>query len=164
MRLVPGLLQTEAYARAINREGKRGQAPDEIERLVHMRLQRQQILYRERPPTLHAVIDEAVLYRLIGGREVMRGQLTVLTAQRPHVTVQVLPLSAGAHESIDGPLTLMRLPGEPDVAYADGWARGQVIDTPEEMLRAQQAFEQLATLALPPDMSVDMIEACMEEL
>jgi hypothetical protein len=59
---------------------------------------------------------------------------------------------------------LIRLPGEPDVAYADGWARGQVIDTPEEMLRAQQAFEQLATLALPPDMSVDMIEACMEEL
>jgi hypothetical protein len=164
MRLVPGLLQTEAYVRSINQAVNRHLRPEEIERLVEVRIRRQKIFEREQPPTLHAIIDEAVLYRQVGGPGTMRAQLSALVATRPYVTVQVLPLSTGAHQSIDGPLTIMRLPDEPDVAYADGWARGQVIDTPEEVFRAQQAFAQIAALALPPDISAELIEACMEEV
>jgi hypothetical protein len=164
MRIVPGLLQTEAYIRALNRTGDRRLTADEIERLVQMRIRRQKILYREHPPTLHAIIDEAVLYRQVGDAATMHGQLAALTSPLPHVTVQVLPLSAGSHESTAGPLTVLHVPNEPDVAFADGWARGQVVDTPEDVFRAQQAFEQLAALALPPDMSAELIEACMEEI
>ncbi len=164
MRIVPGLLQTEAYARAINQVPGRSLSPNEIERLVRIRIQRQEIFDRESPTRLHSIIDEAVLCRRIGDSDVMRGQLTALTTPRPSVTVQVLPLSVGSHDSVGGPLIIMRLPDEPDVAYADGWARDQVIDTAAEVFRAQQAFEQLAALALPPDMSTEMIQAYAEEV
>jgi Domain of unknown function (DUF5753) len=93
----------------------------------------------------------------------MREQLTALTDVRPSVIVQVLPFSAGTHEAIGGPFTVMRLPGEPDIAYSDGWSQGQIIDTPSEVIRAHHAFEQLAALALPPDLSVEMIQVCAEE-
>jgi hypothetical protein len=127
-------------------------------------MQRQEILQRSKPPTLHAIVDEAVLCRRIGTAQVMRDQLRSLATSRANVTVQVLPFSTGAHESVGGPLIILQLPGEPAVAYADGWARGQVIDTPAEVLRAQRAFQQLATLALPPDMSAEMIRSYAEEI
>jgi transcriptional regulator with XRE-family HTH domain len=163
MRLVPGLLQTEAYARAVNQVPGRALPPNEIERLVQVRMRRQQIFERANPTRLHAVIDEAVLGRRIGNVQVMRDQFAKLTEPRSSVTVQVLPLSAGTHDSVGGPLTVMRLADEPDLAYADGWARGRLIDTPAEVFRAQQAFEQLTALALPPDMSAEMIQAYAEE-
>lgn len=129
-RVVPGLLQTEAYVRAVHEVRRRTLTPDEIERLVQIRLRRQQIFCRKPPPTLHAVIDEAVLCRHVGDATVMREQFGTLVDHRPSVTIQVLPFTAGLHESLGGPLTVMRLPNEPEVAYADGWAGGQIIDTP----------------------------------
>lgn len=164
MRVVPGLLQTEGYARAINVVPGRPLLPEELDRVVQTRMRRQEILHGERPTTLHAIIDEAVLCRRIGDTNVMRDQLLALTTPRPNVVVQVLPFSAGTHDSLIGPLTIMQLPGEPDVAYTDSWASGQVIDTPAEVHRAHKAFEQIAALALPPDMSVEMIQAYVEEL
>jgi hypothetical protein len=164
LRVVPGLLQTEGYARAVNQTPGRYIASAEIDRLVEVRMQRQKIFEREQPPTLHAILDEAILCRRIGTSAIMRQQLTALTTPRHSVTVQVLPFSAGNHDSIVGPLTVMRMPGEPDIAYTDGWAQSQVIDTPAEVFRAHQAFQQLAALALPPDMSAEMIQAYAEEV
>ncbi|MGH3374046.1 MAG: Scr1 family TA system antitoxin-like transcriptional regulator [Actinoallomurus sp.] len=164
MRLIPGLLQTEAYARAVNQRQGQYVSPDDLEHAIEMRLQRQRILNGEAPTTLHAILDEAVLCRRIGDAEVMRAQLRALTVRRQHVTIQILPFWAGTNEFVGGPLTLLHIPGEPDVAYADGWAHGLVIDTPAEVLRAERAFEQLAALALPPDMSVEIIQAYVEEL
>ncbi|MEV5746265.1 helix-turn-helix transcriptional regulator [Actinoallomurus sp. NPDC052308] len=163
MRVVPGLLQTPAYARALNQMPGRELPPQELDGVVRRRMERQQILDRENAPTLHTVIDEAVLCRRIGDCQVMREQLAALCRSRPNVTVQVLPFSAGSHDAVTGPITLMRLPDEPDVAYADGWPEGQLIDTPAEVFRAQQAFEQVATLALPPDLTREMIQAYLEE-
>jgi transcriptional regulator with XRE-family HTH domain len=164
MRLVPGLLQIESYARAVNQVPGRSLSADELNRLVQMRMRRQAILDREHPTMLHMVIDEAALCRRIGDQQVMRDQLGALLMPRESVTIQVLPFTAGVHDSVGGPLILLRLPGEPDVAYADGWARGQVIDTPAEIFRAQQAFQQVAAMALPPDMSAEMIHAYAEEV
>jgi hypothetical protein len=164
MRLVPGLLQTEAYARAINEVPGHTHSPAEIGALVQKRMRRQEIFDRDRPPSLHAIIDEAVLCRRIGDPQTMRDQLSALVSPRPSVTIQVLPFSAGAHESLGGPLIILHLPDEPAAAYADGWARGQVIDTPAEVFRAQRTFEQLAALALPPEMSVEMIASYAEEI
>lgn len=164
MRVVPGLLQTKAYARAINEVPGSVLPPGELDRLIQIRMRRQEILGGETPTTLHAIVDEAVLCRRIGTAEIMHSQLTALITPRPSVMLQVLPFSAGTHNSLVGPLTIMRLPDEPDVAYADGWARGQVIDTPAEVFRAQEAFEQLTALALPPDMSAEMIQAYAEEI
>ncbi|GAA4620708.1 helix-turn-helix transcriptional regulator [Actinoallomurus vinaceus] len=163
MRLVSGLLQTRSYARALHEVPGNGLSPEEIGHSVERRMKRQEIFSRQPPPTFHVVIDEAVLCRRIGDATVMREQLTTLAAPRPNLTLQVLPFSAGAHDAVGGPLLLLRLPDEPDVAYADGWAQGQLIDTPTEVLRAQRSFEQLAALALPPDLSAEMIRAYAEE-
>ena len=164
MRLVPGLLQTASYTRAVNQVPGCNLSGDELDRLVQMRMRRQEILDRQPPPKMHMTIDEAVLYRRIGDRQTMHEQLCALTMPRGAVTIQVLPFSTGAHDSVGGPLLILQLPDEPDVAYADGWARGQLIDTPAEVLRAQQTFQQLAALALPPDMSAELINAYAEEL
>lgn len=127
-------------------------------------MQRQEILDRQPPTNLHMIIDEGVLYRRVGDRRTMHDQLCALATPRGGVTVQVLPFSAGPHDAFGGPLMILHLPDEPDIAYEDGWARGQVIDTPAEVFRAQQTFQQLAALALPPDMSAEMISAYAEEL
>ncbi|MCO5968108.1 helix-turn-helix domain-containing protein [Actinoallomurus soli] len=164
MRLVSGLLQTRSYARAVNQVPGNGLSPQEIDHLVDKRMKRQEILSCRPAPTFHAIIDEAVLCRRIGDTTVMREQLTALTVPRPNLTLQVLPFSAGAHDAVGGPLLLLSIPDEPEVAYADGWARGQLIDTPAEILRARRSFEQLAALALPPDMSAEMIQAYAEEI
>lgn len=159
MRLVPGLLQTVEYVRAVNR----GLSSEELERTVQIRMQRQRILEGERPPALHAIVDEAVLCRRIGDSETMHDQLVALASPRHNVTVQILPFHSGTHDSVGGPLTILSLPDEPDVAYADGWAGGHVVDTPAQVFQAQQAFQQLAALALPPDMSAEMIKAYAED-
>jgi transcriptional regulator with XRE-family HTH domain len=162
MRLVPGLLQTEQYARLVHR-ARQHLSSEQVEELVQLRMRRQRIFDQEPPPLLHAIIDEAVLCRRIGDPLAMREQLQTLTAPRRNITIQVLPFSACLHEAIDGPITIMCLPEEPDVAYSDGWSRGQLIDTPGEVLRAQRAFQHLAALALPPDLSAEMIESYAEE-
>jgi len=164
MRVVPGLLQTPAYVRAINQVPTWCIPPEELDQLVEKRMQRQEILNRERPTILHAILDEAVLCRRIGSAEVMREQLGALIQPRQNVTVQVLPFTAGQNDAVGGPIRILRLRDEPEIAFADGWARGLIIDTPAEIFRATQAFEHIAGLALTPDMSVEMIQAHMEEM
>lgn len=112
--LVPGLLQTEGYARALMTSGAEvyGVPDAEVERRVRVRIARKEILMRARPVQLHAVINEAVLRRPIGGREVFADQLRYLLdiAERPNVTIQVLPFSTGAHPALGGSFELLRFP------------------------------------------------------
>jgi transcriptional regulator with XRE-family HTH domain len=115
--VVPGLLQTQEYARAVFRT-RVGDTDDEIEELVAARLERQAILDRPKPPTLWVVIDEGVLRRPVGGAEVMREQFKHLTcaAQRPNIVVQVIPASVGAHEGLRGPFMIADFADAPSVA------------------------------------------------
>jgi transcriptional regulator with XRE-family HTH domain len=125
--LVPGLLQTEAYARAMLRVGGL-LPPDEVERIVAGRLKRQAILTSDKPTHLVAVFDEMVLLRLLGSRAVMRGQLEhlVTMAEYPYLQVRVIPADAPWHTGLAGPFVLARLDDGTEVAYLDNQLRGQI--------------------------------------
>ncbi|MEE6311443.1 DUF5753 domain-containing protein [Plantactinospora veratri] len=129
--LVPGLLQTEAYARAIL-AGFRIQ-PDAIDAIVATRLSRQEVLCRRpNPCQLVAVIDEGVLQRCVGNAEVMRDQLKALVAacEYPDVRVQVVPFDAGAYVGLDGPLVVATVDGR-SVGFLEGHLKGRVVDSPD---------------------------------
>src|SRR5207247_2122598 len=106
--LVPGLLQAEPYAREVNKAEDPRRSDDEVERRVKLRMARQEILHRNRPPKVWAVIDEAALRRQIGGSIVMRAQYKRLLdlAALPDVTLQVLPFDAGGHSGMGSPFTI----------------------------------------------------------
>jgi transcriptional regulator with XRE-family HTH domain len=160
--LVPGLLQTEAYSRALMAI-RRDTPLDDIDRGWQVRQTRQQILARDDPPQLRAVVDEAVLRRHVGGPEVMAGQYEHLVAMtgRPNVTVQILPFSAGAHPGASCPFTILGFddPADPNGAYTETLTGRYYIDTAEELGRYVAEFEHLGSLALPPDESVAAVTA-----
>lgn len=120
--VMPGLLQTPAYTRALIRDGH-GVAEDRLERFVQSRRERQRILDRARPPELTFLLDETVLQRAIGGVDVMQAQLRHLLrmAQRPGIRVRVLPLRLGAHAGLRGPFVLLRFAADndPDIVYIE---------------------------------------------
>lgn len=163
--IVPGLLQTPDYARAIMRAGSLEEAGEkEIERRMQARIARQAIMTRlEDAPHLHVILDESVIYKRIGGPEVMRDQLHRLTrdANRPNVTVQVLPASVGAHPGLDGAFIILRFAEaeDPDVACTEGFHGVVYLEDPQRVTRCNVAFECLRELALDPQESVALIEA-----
>jgi hypothetical protein len=163
---VPGLLQTEDYARAQIRTGRVRDSDEEIEKHVAARISRQAILSRSDPPLLWVILDEAVLRRPVGGAEVMRDQLTRLVhaAQSPRVVLQVLPFAAGAHGGMSGPMTLFSLPDETKLVYAEGFGGGQIIGLPEEVVNCRLRLDLMRACALPPDDSVRMIADLSGEL
>ncbi|TDC47812.1 XRE family transcriptional regulator [Actinomadura sp. KC345] len=162
---VPGLLQTEDYARALLRTGPARASEEQIERHVVARMNRQQILTRDKPPLLWAVMDENVLHRPVGGVEIMRDQLAWLVeaAKSPGIILQVLPFAAGAHAGINGSVTLYSLPDQSDVVYAAGFGGGQIIGCPEEVDECRLALDLLRACALPPEDSVRMIAGLIGE-
>jgi transcriptional regulator with XRE-family HTH domain len=123
VQFVPGLLQTEDYARAVIRLGHDSAGESELERRVSLRMRRQGILHGPNPPHLWVVIDEGALRRPIGGRAVMRAQIRHLIdiAELPRVTVEMLPFSAGSHTATGGPITILRFPEDAirDVVYLE---------------------------------------------
>ncbi|RMI41757.1 XRE family transcriptional regulator [Streptomyces triticirhizae] len=166
LQFVPGLLQTEEYARAVI-----GLDPDEEERLerkVQLRMARQQILRRAQPPYLWTVIDETALRRSMGGRELMRRQLAYLieVSHLPHVTVQVVPFSAGAHSAIAGPVTVLRPPGGelPDVVYLEQLTGGAYPDKPGEVEQYRHVMNRLAVEAMPPAETEVFLRNALREL
>ncbi|MEE1753329.1 helix-turn-helix domain-containing protein [Streptomyces sp. SP18CS02] len=158
--LVHGLLQTEAYARAVLSTGMH-----DVDSLVTARMERQRILDRERPPLAWAVLDEAVLYRPIGGRQVMRGQLTHLLALANHrwMRVQVLPFNAGEHASLDGSFTAMRFDDHPDIFYTEDLISGHMTANPETLREAARRYAHLQAAALSVEDSAALIARVMEE-
>lgn len=154
--LVPGLLQTKDYATAIA-QGRRVFTPPVIARQVEARLTRQKILDREQPPELWALIDEAALLRSVGGPGVMRQQLAHLLtmATRPTITIQVVPLQAGAHAAMAGGFMILDFGNDRDapLVYVEGVTRSQFIEKPEDVQSYTLTFEHVVASALPPDES-----------
>jgi transcriptional regulator with XRE-family HTH domain len=150
--LVPGLLQTEGYARALIRQGA-ASSEDEIARRGELRVSRQGILRRPDPPQLWVVIDEGALRRPVGGREVIREQLAYLRemADHPAVTLQILTFGAGAHSAMGGPFTILRFaePDVQDVVYIEQLTSALYLDKPIEVDSYLEVMEQLCLQAEP---------------
>ena len=160
--VVPGLLQTADYARETFRNGPIELDPDEVERLLEVRLARQQILTRDDRPRLWAVIDEAVIHRVVGGTEVMRGQLRHLAdaAQQGKTTIQVVPYRAGAHAGAIGAFVILDFAEDtdPTVVYVETLAGDIYLEERSDVDRYTLAFDRLVAAALHPDDSVQLIE------
>ncbi|MFJ3692971.1 Scr1 family TA system antitoxin-like transcriptional regulator [Streptomyces sp. NPDC090052] len=159
--LVYGLLQTEEYARAVLATG----LPDDLESLVAARMERQRILERERPPLTWAILDEAALYRPIGGRDVMRNQLARLLDYADHrwTRIQVLPFEAGEHASLDGSFTVMRFEDDPDIIYTEDLISGHMTASPETVRESARRYAHLQAAALSVEASAALIARVMEE-
>lgn len=169
--VVPGLLQTPAYAEAIIRDGDPGVTEAEVARRVELRLARQQLLDRpEAPLRVWSVLDEAVLHRPVGGPAVLREQLhhLVALAHRPTIDIQVLPTATGAHPGLDGTFTILtfppELPGDPTLVYVETRLQGYYYEEPAQVLRYRTDLSRLQALALPPADSVAVITRLAEEL
>jgi transcriptional regulator with XRE-family HTH domain len=166
--IVPGLLQTEAYAREIIQSTLLISPPGEIERRVRVRMSRQRVLTGDRPLRLTAILDEAALHRAVGGAEVMREQLARLVevARTPNVDLRVLPSAAGAHPAVMGEFTILRFPEvvAPDVVYLENMTSNLYVEREAEVFRYTLAFDRLITLALGADDSVSLIFALADAL
>ncbi|MER7998608.1 helix-turn-helix transcriptional regulator [Streptomyces sp. NPDC095613] len=164
---VPGLLQTRAYAEAVHRASEMRCDKHELTHMVDIRMKRQELLDREQPPHLWAVIDEAVVRRKVGGPDVMREQLRYLLTrtQEPHITFQVLPFDTGAHAAAVGSFVVLGGPTpELDVVYVDILGGGLFMEKPPEFDRYRLAFEYLRAQALDIEASVALVNRVCEEL
>ena len=163
--LVPGLLQTEDYARAILRAARPRDTDAAIDELVTARLARQAILTRDDPPDLWVVIDEGVLRRPVGEPGVMVAQLDklLIAGREPWLTVQVMPLAAGAHPGLLGPFVIAGFAAVPDVVYLDNALAGQVIERREDVRYVGVLYDTLRAEALPPRASADLITEVVRE-
>ncbi len=166
--VVPGLLQTEDYARETFRNGPIELDPEEVERLLEVRMARQKILGRDDRPRLWAVIDEAVIHRAVGGSEVMHGQLRHLAdaAQQGKTTVQVVPYRAGTHAGTTGPFVILDYAEttDPAVVYVETLAGDIYLEERSDVDRYTLAFDRLVAAALHPDDSVQLIEQIASSL
>jgi hypothetical protein len=156
------LLQTEEYARHMSRGGPRELDREDIERRVQVRMERQRILAREDRPRLWAVIDAAVIRRVVGGPEVMAEQLRHLIecAEQGKTTLQVVPFSAGAHAGTTGPFIILDFPEptDPSVVYVETLAGDLYLEERADVDRYTLAFDRLLAAALHPDDSVRLVQ------
>jgi transcriptional regulator with XRE-family HTH domain len=165
--VLPGLLQTEAYARALMRTGRPTDPPEDIERRVRLRMKRQGRLRAANPLILSAIIDESVIRRVVGGAEVMDEQLRHLidTAQSQNVTLRVLPFDAGEHPFLGGSAALLefRETTHLDVVYLEGLAGDLYEEQHSEVARYRDEFERLSAKALDRRMSIKMVEGLLRK-
>jgi hypothetical protein len=168
VQFVPGLLQTEEYARAVILLGHSGAAPADVERRVLLRMARQQILYRREGPRLWAVLDEAVLHRPIGGPKVMAEQIEALIAitELPNVQIQVIPFSVGGHAAAGGPFAIMRFPDQdlPDVVYVEQLTSALYLDKREDVDEYAAAMDRLSVDAEPPARTPEILRRTLAEV
>ncbi|MCX5557299.1 helix-turn-helix transcriptional regulator [Streptomyces sp. NBC_00038] len=159
--MVHGLLQTEAYARAVLGALDSSRLDDR----TAVRLARQRIFDKAEPPVLWAVISEAALYQEMGGPETMRGQLARLLdfEENPRVNIQVLPYSAGAHAGLTGSYTLFRFASDPDIVYTEGYGTGHPTANPDTVKDCSLRYDHLQAAALSLKDSAGLIRHVMEE-
>jgi transcriptional regulator with XRE-family HTH domain len=156
---VPGLLQTEDYARAVLRT--QVMATDgEIEEMVKACMERQAILDRDSRPMLWVIVDEGVLRRPVGGAHVMREQLGRLTeaARRPNVVLQVIPLAVGAHQGMSGNFVIADFAEGPPAVYQDTAARGEIVEDADDVAAVTLMWDTLKSEALARSASVELVE------
>ncbi|GAB3841061.1 helix-turn-helix transcriptional regulator [Micromonospora andamanensis] len=168
VQFVPGLLQTPEYARAVVLLGHSTAGPDEIDRRVDLRMRRQELLSRPRPPRLWAVVDEAALRRPIGGPEVMRGQLEALlkATRTSNVRLQVIPFAAGGHAAAGGAFTILRFGDQdlPDIVYIEQLTSAIYLDKREDLDFYAVAMERLCVEAEPPERTPEILERMIADL
>ncbi|GGL55807.1 helix-turn-helix domain-containing protein [Planomonospora parontospora] len=167
LQFVPGLLQTEDYARAVIASSSGGASPEGIERRVALRMRRQRLLHRPDPPRFWAVIDEVALRRLIGGRATMRAQIERLIelAELPHVTIQIMPFGAIGHAETAGPITVLRFPeGElPDVVYLEQLSGAVYLDKEADTARYRYVMNRLSVEAGQPSETAEILHRILAE-
>lgn len=166
--VVPGLLQTPDYARALTMDVLPDLSTREVDALVDVRIARQTVLRGEPPLALWAVLDESVLRRGVGGAEVMTAQLRHLeeAASLPQVRLQVLPFSAGGHMGVVNSFVIFSFPriADLDVVVVDHLTSSLYVDRKEDIVAYGSAFARLSARALPRDESVAMIAGIRKEL
>ncbi|WP_405709593.1 helix-turn-helix transcriptional regulator [Streptomyces xanthophaeus] len=159
--VVYGLLQTEAYARAVLATG----SPDRLDELVAARMERHRILHREQSPVVWVVLDEGVLRRPIGGRHVMREQLAHLLSFHGNrwVQIQVLPDAAGEHAGLNGSFNGLRFTKDPEIVYTEDLISGHMTANPDTVREAALRYAHLQAAALSVEDSAALITRVMEE-
>ena len=169
VQFVPGLMQTEEYARAVIEHGDRHhQPPHEIERRVRLRMERQKMLHQPDSPQLWAVIDEAALTRPFGSPSVMRAQLEHLLelGAAPNITLQVLPFRSGAHAAAGGSFTILRFaePDLPDVVYLEQLTSAVYLDKRSDIENYLTIMEQVSVQAVTPSESEAIIRGLVDDM
>jgi transcriptional regulator with XRE-family HTH domain len=168
IQFVPGILQTKDYARAVIRHGDESASPEEIEQRVKIRMAHAKSVHRSESPRIWAVLDEAVLRRPIGGREVMRGQLEALldSCKRPNVRLQVLPFETGQHSASGGSFSILRFPVEElsDVVCIEHLTSALYLDKDDDVNRYAAAIGRLFIAAEPPSRTPELIRAALAGL
>jgi transcriptional regulator with XRE-family HTH domain len=166
--VIHGLFQTRDYARAILREVQVKDTDAQVDRLVDLRIKRQDSLERDPPLDVWLILDESVVRRTIGGPEVMRGQLARLVeaSRKPNVTLQVLPFSSGSHAGLRGSFSILEFPerADSDVAYVESVAGIIYLEKEREVRHCAEAFDRLRAAALSPGQSASLIVDAAREL
>jgi transcriptional regulator with XRE-family HTH domain len=163
---VPGLLQTEDYARALIRATRPQDRIEATERLVTARMERQEILRRDNPPRLWYVIDEGVLRRVVGSAEIMAAQLDrlIASARTPGIVLQVVPFSARDHAGTDGPIEIYEFTDRVTVVYAECNRGGRIIEDPQEVADMTTTLNMIRASALSPRDTLDLIVKIRSEV
>lgn len=167
--LVPGLLQTESYLRAVVGAHPNGYEEDQVRQRLDVRAARQQMLTRESAPlNLWTVVHEAALRHAIGGTDTMREQLAYLRelTRRPNVTVQVLPFDVGAHPGLNGPFALVGFPDlrDLDVVYLENLTGSLYVEDPRQVRQYAHTFDRLRAIAASPKQSLAFIDRLRNDL
>jgi transcriptional regulator with XRE-family HTH domain len=165
--VIPGLLQTEAYARAVIEATAKKPSAAHLKEKISVRLARQQLLTRDDPIHLYAVLDQATLVRDVGGKTTMSDQLAFLLQQSklPNITIQILPFQRGAHPAMDGPFILLEFPdlADPALVYIEQAVSGLVLEDTEELSRYIQMFDDLTAQALTTERSAALISSMINQ-
>lgn len=165
---VPGLLQTEEYTRAVLWAGMPHSSVEEIDRLVALRLERQELLTRDKAPLLWVVMDETVLRRPIGGVDVMRAQIAHLAevTAMPNVRLQVMPFTAGPHPAMYGPFHIFRFEIQelPDIAYTESLIGGAYFDERDDVSAFLEALDRMCAQAAPAQSTKAILGGIRKEI
>ncbi|MFG1874596.1 helix-turn-helix transcriptional regulator [Sphaerisporangium sp. NPDC049003] len=156
--VVPGLLQTDAYARVVIR-GEPGLTEEQVETAVQARMERQKILTQSTPPMLWVVLDEGVLHRPIGGNKTMHRQLERLLEadESPRVSIQIVPLTLGATTGTSGGFIIAQLPGDGDTVYIESATHGHVTNRLEDVEAIRARYDKIRADAHPQHVSIQLI-------
>jgi transcriptional regulator with XRE-family HTH domain len=166
---IPGILQTEDYARAVlQNHYDEGPGSDQLRVLVELRTRREDLFDAENGPSFHFILDEAVVRRLVVGASVMRRQLRRLieVANKPNITIEIIPFSVGLHAGMKGPFEIIEFtnPSDSDIVFMEGPRVDIISDDPEEILKYREAFEGLVKASLGPRDSLTLIARIADEM
>ncbi|MEW1658639.1 helix-turn-helix transcriptional regulator [Streptomyces sp. NPDC093707] len=168
VQFLPGLLQTEDYARAVTRIGYPNAPQEKVDRLVALRMKRQELLTRPEAPRLWAVVDEAVLRRPFGGTEVMRTQLQHLlkATETLSVTLQIAPFSVGANAAAGAPFSILRFsePELPDKVYLEQLTSALYLDKQDSIDQYSAVMDRLCTEANTPAQTAEFLKALLDQM